>query len=197
MIFDSSGNLYGTSGYGGDNDYGLVFQLTPSESGWTENILYRFQNGSDGYQPWGGLIFDPSGNLYGTTTEGGSGRGGTVFKLTRANGTWSYSLFYSLPAGGYYGPQYNLVIDAAGNLYGTSSDGGSYEEGAVFKLTPGGGGWTYTSLHDFTGGVDGGIPTGLLLDGSGALFGTTQVGGTGPCSGVNYRGCGVVYEITP
>ncbi len=78
LIFDSSGNLYGTSGYGGDNDYGLVFQLTPSESGWTENILYRFQNGSDGYQPWGGLIFDPSGNLYGTTTEGGSGRGGTV-----------------------------------------------------------------------------------------------------------------------
>jgi uncharacterized repeat protein (TIGR03803 family) len=198
VIFDAAGNLYGTTVYGGREGYGTVFELSPSGSGWTEKVLYNFQDGTDGEYPADGVIFDQSGNLYGATVEGGSGAGGTVYELSPSNGSWTLSTLYSftsLPNG--CGPSGSLVMDAAGNLYGTTYCAGTYEFGSVFKLTPTPKPpWTYTSLHDFTGGSDGGNSTSnVTFDASGNLYGTTVYGGTlGGCGGA---GCGVVWEITP
>jgi uncharacterized repeat protein (TIGR03803 family) len=192
VIFDSLGNLYGTTWTGGVYlYYGTVFELTPSKSGWMENTLYTFTGGSDGGNPVGGLIFDQSGNLYGTADVYGSGNGGTVFELTpHPLGNWVFSLLYSLSGNGRGGPAGSLAMDAAGNLYGTTFTDGIYGWGSVFKLTPSGGSWTYTALHDFTDGSDGGQPFGnVTFDAKGNLYGTTYVGGA--------YNAGVVWEITP
>ena len=200
LVFDKAGNLYGTTSYGGGTGCGgtgcgTVYELTPSGSGWTERIIYSFQGGSDGAQADGGLIFDQSGNLYGGTYDGGSGGGGTVYELTPSNGGWTFSVLYSF-VGTQWGLVNQLTMDPAGNLYGTTQYGGANGAGNVFELTPSGGSWVYTDLHDFTYGGDGGVPKGsLILDSSGNLYGTTFGGGANPCSG-GY-GCGVVFELTP
>lgn len=142
----------------------------------------------------GGLIFDPSGNLIGSTAIAGSGGTGTVFELTPSGNTWAFDLLYSF-VGNFDGPRGSLIMDSAGNLYGTTVGAGQYSKGSVFKLTPSSGGWTYTSLHDFTGGSDGGYPIGnVTFDASGNLYGTASSGGTGTAC---YEGCGVVWKITP
>ena len=195
VISDNAGNLYGTTDAGGSSTYGTVFELM--HSSWTENLLYNFQNGNDGLNPNAGLIFDHSGNLYGATRGGGSGGGGTVFKLTPSGGSWTYSLVYSFigNAGGYCGPIGSLVMDGAGNLYGTTNCDGANGLGSVFKLTPSGNSWTYASLHDFTGGSDGESPyCSVAFDSNGNLYGTAFYGGDLNCRGT---GCGVVWEITP
>jgi uncharacterized repeat protein (TIGR03803 family) len=194
VVFDSAGNFYGTASGGGSHCSGTVFQLTPSGSGLTENTLYNFQDGSDGGSPYSGLIFDQSGNLYGTTTDGGTGGGGTVFELSPgAGGTWAFTPVYSFTGvfGDFCGPVASLVLDGAGDLYGTTYCDGKYGYGTVFKLTPTPAPpWTYTSLHDFTGGSDGGNPiSNVLLHPNGKLYGTTALGGA--------FGVGVVWEITP
>ncbi len=130
---------------------------------------------------------DGSGNLYGTTTTGGSGSGGTVFELSPSNGNWTFTLLYSLSGNG--GSSANLTMAAAGNLYGTTVQDGAYGHGNVFKLTPSSGGWAYTSLHDFSGS-DGDSPYGdVMLDPNGSLYGTASEGGA--------YGYGVVFQITP
>jgi len=195
LVIDNAGNLYGTTSLGGNN-YGTVFQLTPSGSGWIENVIYNFQGGNDGGHPYAGLIFDQSGNLYGATTDSGSGGGGTIFELSPSGSGWTFSVLYSLPGSAGYqcGPAWALFMDAQGNLYDTTQCEGANNLGNVFKLTNTSGSWTYTSLHDFTGGNDGGYPaSSVMLDTNGSLYGTTSYGGTGQCSG----GCGVVWEITP
>jgi uncharacterized repeat protein (TIGR03803 family) len=190
LTLDSAGNLYGTTVLGGANEGGTVFQLTSSGAGWTENVLYSFEEGNDGGYPYGGLVFDPSGNLYGTTADGGQGGGGTVFKLTPSHPSWTFSLVYSLSGGLYCGSTGNLIMDSAANLYGTTQCDGAYGQGTVFKLTPSGGSWTYTSLHDFGGGGDGANPVGgVTLDSSGNLYSTASSAGT--------NGQGLVFEITP
>ncbi len=192
MVFDNAGNLYGTTYYGGAFNAGSAFQLMPSGAGWIETVIYSFQGGSDGRFPYSGLISDQSGNLYGTTTDAGSGYGGTVFELSPSGGSWTYSVLYSLTGalGESSGPAWALVMDAAGNLYDTTQGGGAYNAGAVFKLTNTGSGWTYTSLHDFTGGSDGSWPiSGVTFDTNGNLYGTTYYGGS--------DNAGVVWEITP
>ena len=193
LVFDNAGNLYGTTSLGGSSNYGTVFQLTPSGSGWTENILYNFQDGSDGGYPYAGLIFDQSGNLYGATTDGGTGGGGTVFELSPSGGGWTYSVLYSItgPLGDQCGPAWALVMDVEGNLYDTTQCDGANTLGSVFKLTQTGGSWTYSSLHDFTGlNGDGEYPaSSVTFDSSGNLYGTTNYGGT--------NGQGVVWKITP
>jgi uncharacterized repeat protein (TIGR03803 family) len=195
MIFDGAGNLYGTTYTGGIYGYGNVFRLAPIGSGWTASTLYSFQGGPDGSGPIGGLMFDQLGNLYGTTFTGGSSGGGTVFELVPSGGNWTYSLLYGLNGGSGSGPQGNLAMDAAGNLYGATYAGGIHGYGSVFKLTPMIGSWTYTSLHDFTGGNDGANPVaGVTLDANGNVYGTAVQGGM---QGFNCGGCGVVYEITP
>ena len=193
VIIDKDGNLYGTTVYGGAYNFGTIYELSPSGSGWTETILYSFTGGADGGNPYADLIFDPSGNIYGATTFGGSGGGGTAFSLTPSQGGWSFNTIYSFsgPAGKFSnGPFASLTMDKAGNLYGTTHADGPYFAGGAFKLTPGSGGWTYTSLHDFTNGLDGGFPrSNLIFDASGNLYGTASTGGSN-----NY---GVIFEITP
>lgn len=189
VIFDRAGNLYGTTLAGGAHDDGLVFQLTPSGSEWTETILYNFQGGSDGAYPIGGLIFDQAGNLYGTTS--GNGGTGSVFELSPSQGGWTFTLIHDFtPVRGLAGPYAGVTMDAAGNLYGDTL-GGAYGYGEVFKLTPdGNGSWTYTDLYDFFGAEDGSMPYGkVLVDNNGNLFGTADEGGA--------HGLGVIWEITP
>ena len=195
VIFDRAGNLYGTTLYGGTYNWGTVFQLTPSRSGWTEKILYSFQGRSDGGLPMAGVVMDNSGNLYGATSSAGFGSGGTIFELTPSGGNWTFTLLHGFSGGFYSGPEARLVMDSAGNLYGTKACylngcGGNYGYGATFKLTSGSGGWSYTSLHNFAGGSDGGDPHGgVILAANGNVYGTTNVGGA--------YGYGVIYEITP
>ncbi len=195
VTFDQGGDLYGVTFEGGDlscdGPYGCgtVFQLTPSESGWTKNILHSFHGGTDGYGPGGDLIFDQLGNMYGITDVG------KVFMLSPSGSGWSFSVLYNPGIGCGVAGQ-GLTMDAGGNLYGATWCGGAYDAGAVFTLTHGSGGWTYTSLHDFTFGNDGARPVSTVrFDANGNLYGTAQVGGDlSKCSGY---GCGVVWEITP
>jgi len=198
VVFDGEGNLYGTTangGLGGYNGYGVVYKLTPSSGAWSQVLLYSFTGGTDGGNPYGGLVFDSTGNLYGATFYGGSSGGGTAYELVGSNGGWSFSPLYSF-SGNSGGPLATLTMDAAGNFYGTTSNDGAYGLGSVFKLSPSNGGWTYTSLHDFTGGSDGGYPTSnVILDASGNLYGTAHCGGNLSCS--FGPGDGVVWEIAP
>jgi len=194
VTLDAAGNLYAVDAGGGAYDQGFVFQLTGPAC--TQNILYSFQGGTDGINPQGSLIFDNVGNLYGTAYGSGEGGGGTVFELSPSNGNWTFSLLYSFTGAG--GSGASLTMDAAGKLYGTTCGDGAYEHGSVFKLTPSGGSWTYSSLHDFTGGSDGACPwSNVTFDANGNLYGTTADGGdtSGDCHGL--LGCGVVWEITP
>jgi uncharacterized repeat protein (TIGR03803 family) len=164
----------------------VVFELKHSGGSWTEQVLYTFQGGDDGGQPVAGLIFDNAGNLYGATSSWGTGRGGVVFKLASSGGTWTYSVLASLT--GSDGPVASLTMDASGNLYGTTFMDGANQFGSVFKLARSGNNWTYTDLHDFTGGADGGYPGGgVVLDSSGGLYGTAVTGGA--------NNLGVLYQI--
>ena len=193
LVFDSAGNLYGTTSSGGNPGCelgcGVVFELTHGGSGWTEKVLYSFTGGSDGGEPFAGVIFDTQGNLYGGTFTDQGGGGGALFELTPSNGSWNFNLLYGLS--GYGGPVNSLSLDSVtGNLYGTTSDDGANGWGGAFKLTPSSGGWTYEPLYDFTNGSDGAQPYGgLVIDSSGHLFGTTTHGGN--------NSNGVVYEIMP
>jgi uncharacterized repeat protein (TIGR03803 family) len=215
VILDATGNLYGTTaaaGKGGCGGFsivpisgcGAVFELSPtSGGGWNETTLHTFSGKADGGQPVAGLIMDGNGNLYGTTFDGGNAGCndgcGVVFELSpKAGGGWQGTTLASfLGSNGAY-PSAPLVLDAEGNLYGTTSARGESNSncpngcGTVFKLSPNpGGGWQGTTLHLFTGGDDGGEPVaGLVFDGSGNLYGTTTVGGC-------VSGCGMVFELKP
>lgn len=190
IVFDQSGNLYGVFTQNGPNNNGAVYELSPSGSGWRESTVHSFTyHGTDGSTPQGGPIFDNAGNLYGSTVHDVNG-GGTVFEMERSGGGWSYNFLYGLSGGIDLGPYDKLTMDAAGNLYGTTYADGQYGYGSVFKLTRSSGGWTYASLHDFTGGRDGANPIcQLVFDSSGNLYGTATNGGT--------KNMGVVFEITP
>ena len=191
VIFNPAGSLYGTTQAGGAYHYGSVFQLARTQSGWLQNTLYSFQNRIDGANPEGTLTLDPTGNLYGTTASNGPGGGGTVFTLTRQlNGTWALAVLHDLPGQLGGGPQSNLAMDAAGNLYGTTYEDGAYRYGSVFRLMFSDGTWVYTDLHDFTFGSDGAEPAGdVILDANANLYGTAFAAGA--------YGYGVVFEITP
>lgn len=187
VIFDRSGNLYGETLQG-------IYELTPSGTGWVQTTVHSWRQ-QDGTHPYGGLIFDQSGNLYGTTSQAGPNGGGTVFELTPSGGGWTLSVLYAFS--GPQGPHAGVVMDAAGNLYGTTYEDGAYSQGSVFKLTRTGDAWTYTDLYDFTGGDDGAKPLGyLVVDQHDNVFGTTWQGGPYSCPGSGYH-CGVVWEITP
>jgi len=192
-LFDQAGNIYGTT-YAGGNGYGVVFQLAPGGGGWTYNQVHAFNFSTDGAEPQGNLIFGQQGNIYGTTPQGGAYDRGTVYEVTPSSG--AFSVLHSFYGGAEEeGPTDAVVFDAQGNLYGTTYGGGSHGWGNVFKLTPYNGGWTYQSIYDFTGGSDGGTPTGrLILDADGNIYGTTFYGGSNRCAG---PGCGVVFRLTP
>ncbi len=235
LVFDESGNLYGTTSYGGNSNEGAVFQLTPTGGGWMENTLYSFTGLNDGGGPFGGVVLDQAGKLYGTTITGGGGYG-TVFELTPSGSGWTETVLHSfqggsdggLPIGGlnqdnygvtgttsaagthgggtayilnnpmfldsfsgngdfYSGPWSNLVEGPIG-VSGTTYADGAHYYGSVFYMY-GCAGWVDVTLHDFTGGSDGAYPvSNLLFDANGNIFGTTSQGGA--------YGFGVVFEIT-
>jgi uncharacterized repeat protein (TIGR03803 family) len=183
LIIDASGKLYGTTSGGGAHGAGTVFELiSKADGGWTEKVLHNFNsNAKDGREPYAGLIFDKAGNLYGTTFDGGAYGNGTVFELMpRAGGSWTEKVLHSFNSNGTDGTNSyaSLIFDKAGNLYGTTLDGGAYGNGTVFELTPkAGGGWTEKVLYNFNGNTkDGTNPyAGLIFDASGNLYGTTVV----------------------
>ena len=202
LILDAAGNLYGATRYGGTGDYGTVFMLKPNPAGnWTETVLYSFK-GADGAHPYdAGLVIDATGNLYGTTLNGGSQSRinaggvygcGVVFKLApNPDGTWTDTTLYSFTGMDGAHPAARLVFDAAGSLYGTTRQGGGADDaGALFQLKPSPeGSWTESTLHRFTAGTDGADPVaGLIFDAAGRLFGTTQEGAD------KY---GLVFTLTP
>ncbi len=196
VTFGSDGNLYGTLTYANGNPpccYGAIYALTRSGTGWTENILYVLGTGGqdDGSHPFSGVTFDGAGNLYGATTDLGANNGGTVFGLSPSGSGWLYSVLYSFTGtSGGHGPYGTLTFDRSGNICGTTGADGAFLLGNVFKLTPSGNGWTYTSLHDFAGGDDGAYPdSNVVFDASGNLYGTVSYGGQGARGGV--------WEITP
>lgn len=215
LIVDSAGNLYGTAHRGGNStcDCGVVFKMSPTVSGdWKETVILPFSNRGGAY-PEANVLFDAAGNLWSTTAFGGVERTvngykpcpvdsygicgyGTLFELSlTASGRWKETLIYAFKGqfdGAY--PASALVIDPAGNLYGTTQTGGTPNGcdiggcGVVFEVSPLNGGWTVTTLHAFIGS-DGQFPVaGLILD-AGALYGTTSAGGT--------YNCGVVFKLEP
>ena len=189
VVADSAGNLYGVFQRGGPYGPGAVYELSNSGGSWTEQIIYGFTAGTDGAQPVS-VVMDANGNLYGATTAGGSGQGGTIFKLTHGSGGWSFTTLYSITGTAPCGVVGRLTLDSAGNLYGTTRCDGAYGYGSIFELMPSGGNYTYKDVRDFTNGDDGSYPNGSLIpDGQGNLYGTTFGGGPG--------GGGVVFEVTP
>ena len=192
VTLDQAGNLYGTTQLGGAFGYGIIYKLSPSGSGWTETVLYNFQRPQDGGWPYAGLLFDTAGNLYGATTIGGSGDGGTLFKLSPNGSGWTYQTlcnFTRRPGQQAGGPVATPIMDAAGNIYGATGGDGAFGFGAVFKASNNGSGWVCTSLYDFTGGNDGRLPrSNLVMDSAGNLYGTAAGGA---------NGFGVAYKVAP
>jgi len=184
LIFDSAGNLYGTTYSGGSEDAGTVFELVAKAGGgWGEKILHSFSNnGTDGAGPYGALIFDSLGNLYGTTASGGGQSCGIVFELSpQSGGSWSETIVHSFANNSTDGcsPQAGLVIDRFGTFYGTTNLGGTYGYGTMYNLTQSGGNWTEAILHNYASNPDGAYPGygALQIDGQGYPVGTTTEGG--------------------
>jgi uncharacterized repeat protein (TIGR03803 family) len=217
LLDPKRGNLYGTTVAGGSADCGVVYQLTPPSEpngDWAETVLYSFTCGADGSTPYSDLISDGEGRLYGTTLLGGQRNNGhfvpfgVVFMLTppsQSGGSWTEQVLHTFQGGSDGGnPFRGLVMDSSGAVYGTTDYNFGYLGknlyGTVFKLTPpanGQSGWTETVLHRFTGGADGKSPiASLVLDSTGALYGTTPYGGSG-CPPRVSTGCGVVFQLVP
>ena len=227
VIFDSAGNLYGTTNGGGATGHGSVFELSPPSGGsgqWAENVLFSFNGRAQGAFPYAGLVFDSKGNLYGTTAIGGSQSGatckrtngcGVVFEVSPPTGggdNWTETVLYSFSAGSDGGfPYAGVIFDASGNLYGTTVQGGNTTGancsgsdgcGVVFKLSPptgGKGSWNETQPYTFNGGSDGGFPYATpIFDAQGNIYGTAANGGNATGSNcVDVAGCGVVFELMP
>jgi len=232
LLMDRSSNLYGTTFFGGVNNVGVAFELSPVAGHWEETVLYSFGSyAGDGVKPINALIMDANGNLFGVTAFGGSAGTGSVFELSPGGNGWTERVIYSDAAsaaaltmdgvGNLFGttengvfelspdgsagwipktlhsfgatpvyPQGTLVFDQAGNLYGTTYQGGAKKFGSVYRLSPAPhGDWIFRTLYSFQGyPVDGQNPfAGLLLDGAGNLYGTTFDGG-------KYNG-GTVFEL--
>jgi uncharacterized repeat protein (TIGR03803 family) len=196
LVRDSAGNLYGTAISGGDTNCaafgrGVVFKVDPNGN---ETVLHSF-TGPDGVEPFGNLVQDTAGNIYGIAPIGGAldscstnGGCGVVFKV---DPTGKFAVLHSFTGAGGESPEAGLTLDAAGNLYGTTSAGGASGFGVVFKLDPSG---QETVLYSFTDGTDGGAPFGVMVrDSEGNLFGTTNSGGD-LSTGFGF-GVGVVFEL--
>ena len=194
LMIDATGNLYGVCTVGGTNGFGTVYKMSSVQGKWQFTTLYAFKDQPDGALPYGGVISDKAGNLYGTTYYAGVHDLGTVYKLTHSNGTWTESVLYSFK-GGTDGasPISSLVADAAGNLYGTTSDGGAAACvcGVIFKLTRGATGkWTESVAYRFPGMPQPGFAyNGMVAGSTGTFYGATVHGGSG--------NDGAIYQFTP
>jgi uncharacterized repeat protein (TIGR03803 family) len=174
-IVDPGGNIFGATRDGGASNRGVVYRLAPDGvGGLTPTTLHEF-SGADGASPYGPLLHDAAGNLYGSTAAGGSGNKGTVFRLAPdGSGDYTFATLFDFAAVANTIPYSGLAMAPDGTLFGTTIDG----NGSIFSLTPdGSGGYDYALLHQFTG-ADGAYPTGTpILDAEGNLFGTAQIGG--------------------
>jgi uncharacterized repeat protein (TIGR03803 family) len=228
LIFDQAGDLYGGTWFGGggasnllfcSNGCGTTYKLHLADGKWTESVLHRFTGeGTDGVNPSGSLAFDAAGNLWGATAFGGAGDSSTcgdpnggagiffcgmVFELSpNADGSWTESTRYNFKdASTGWNPFSGLIADQAGNLVGTTENGGSALDGTVFQIIPEGNGKVEERLiHEFVGEADGSFPqSGLTLGAAGTLYGTAYVGGgtAFTCTKDSGGGCGIVYKLTP
>ena len=180
VISDSAGNLYGTANSGGAANAGVVYKV---DTAGRQTVLYSFTGGADGGNPYGGVVRDAAGNLYGTTVYGGAASSGVVFKVDSSGHETVLYTFSGGDDGGY--PYAGVIRDSAGNLYGTTSLRGNAQWGVVYSLDPTG---NETVLYSFTGGSDGASPyAGVIRDSAGNLYGTASSGGTG--------NMGVVYKV--
>jgi uncharacterized repeat protein (TIGR03803 family) len=201
ILFDAAGNLYGTADWGGFctnyqglvNCNGAVFKVEPPGTpggAWTESVLHRFGNSGDA-NPHGGVILDKAGNFYGTTYIGGDGFGG-IFELSPSGDSWSETTLFNFNNRNGGVPNDSLVFDSAGNLYGTTLQGGPANAGTVFELAASGstGEWTETVLHNFQSGGDGNSPlANVIFDKAGNLYSTTWQGGS--------QRQGTAFRLTP
>jgi uncharacterized repeat protein (TIGR03803 family) len=199
LLFDGSGNLYGTTVYGGTG-YGIVFELSPPLAGgmWTETVLWTFGGPEDGSNPYGKLVWDDLGNLYGTTAFGGASGSGTIFELSPGLGGWTEKVLYTFrtaypDCSDGAAPMAGATFDKFGNLYGTTSFGGAshgHGPGVVYELSPAlGGGWTETTLHRFSSNNGEEPMSEVSFDRAGNLYGTVY-------QGARY-GCGGVFQMIP
>jgi uncharacterized repeat protein (TIGR03803 family) len=171
LTSDGKGNFYGTTD-GGGLGFGTIFRLSPNgHGGWRQTVLHEFTGAADGaYPSYSGITLDNAGNLYGTTSSGGSGNGGSgfgvVFRLSFARGVWTESVLYSFAGGadGAY-PVSGVIADAAGNLYGATIASDVPNRGTIFKLSPNAGGWNKQLIHYF-----GANNAGLTMDAAGNIF---------------------------
>jgi len=204
VAMDSAGNIYGTTNFGGNAGIGTIYELTPSGGSYSYNQIHSFSNAQGNGFANSSLLLDSSGNLYGVAESGGAQNSGTIFELSPNGGSWSMTVLYTF-RGGADGsvPEANLVMDAAGNLYGVTALGGDTTLcggtgcGTVFELIHSGSGWTKQEIYRFKGGAGGSTPEGgLVFDASGNLYGTTAEQGvisTLRCP----SGCGTVFKLSP
>ncbi len=188
LIFDHSGNIYGTTGGGGDLGSGVVYQRTRSSGEWQENVLHSFDGMGDGLEPQSGVVFDSQGNLYGTTVRGGAQGDGTVYELSPSESGWGISKQYDIANEGsslYAG----VTLDQLGNVYGATLLGGPGNGGTVFHLANSGGPWSSTIIGSFSplGGEGLGAFSSLTIDAAGNLYGTAETDGT--------HGFGSVFKL--
>jgi uncharacterized repeat protein (TIGR03803 family) len=203
LVFDAAGNLYGVTNQGGTPGWGTVYQLTPGSGGWTHKVLHFFNNTTDGKRPESGLTIDATGNLYGTA-GGGLDNDGVVFKLALGSGgNYGFQYIHAF-TGGAKGllPAGPLLLDASGNIFGETQQGGSTRQictlsssgcGLVYELQKTATGYVEKTLHNFVANVDGTIPMGgLIADSAGNLYGTTAYGVDG-----QVKIYGTVFELSP
>jgi uncharacterized repeat protein (TIGR03803 family) len=194
LLIDAAGSLFGVCTVGGANGFGTVFEMSLHQAQWQLTTLYAFKDSPDGALPYGGLIADKAGNFYGTTYYAGANDLGTVYQLTKINGAWTERVLYSFQGGSDGGsPISTLVADAAGNLYGTTSEGGAAACGCgtIFKMSRDSTGkWSETVAYRFPGTPQPGFAyNGLVADPSGIFYGATVHGGSG--------NDGAIYKFRP
>lgn len=195
VIRDAAGNLYGTTQFGGASDFGVLYKIDPNG---TFTILHNFMGGADGVAPAGGVVLDPGGNLWGLTQEGGPSNSlcpsgcGVVFKVDPSGNETVVHAFNGLDGAD---PLTGPSRDAAGNLYGTTSTGGTLQSsnggGTLFKIDASG---AFSVLRNFDGGLNGGAPWSVVADTAGNLYGAAAAGGSGP-SCLSVGGCGILFKL--
>lgn len=188
LTFDHLGNIYGTTGSGGNEGSGVVYELMESSGGWQESVIHSFDGMSGGRQPQSGVVFDSVENVYGTTVQGGSQGSGTVYELTQSQSGWVIAKQHDIANEG-NSPYAGVVLDQSGNVYGATLLGGAGNGGTVFQLTASGGQWSSGIIGTFSpiGGQGLGPSSSLTMDSAGGLYGTTGTDGA--------HGFGSVFKL--
>ena len=188
LSFDSAGNIYGTTYYGPYPGGGAMYELMRSGETWTPILLHSFGNGNDGIRPYSNVVIDQSGNYYATTNMGGTAELGTVVQVMPGQ-LYTDTVLYNFSSDqNGYGPATGLIMDAQGNLYGTTQLGGSGGGGTIFELSPSGGQWHFTLLYSFTGS-SGPVSGNLTMDSTGNVYGATGQDGL--------FNLGMVFKLSP